>query len=287
MKFLTEDGINWFISKLKKCITTDNISQQHVNYANSAGAVNWNNVASKPSTFPPATHNHDDMYYTETEMNTKLDNKQHKLDENQLKAVNSGITSAEVSKLDALPTSTQLDGNLSSKANKSDITNISITGTTNNTGSNILVGTLFYLNGTLCKTLVDVADGATFTEGTNYASWSLKNTQEVVSTALIPGRGRLAIDKVGKLCIIRTIVNIEIPAGSHPGYDIVVEEDLPSGFRPIGYNRSFVVSNNKNVYAIEVQSDYNRLIIITWSEEPITVAGNEIVQFSLPYFTND
>lgn len=86
----------------------------------------------------------------------------------------SGITSAKVSKLDALPTSTQLDGNLSSKANKSDITNINITGTTNNTGSNILAGTLFYLNGALCKALVDVANGATFTEGTNYQKSILK-----------------------------------------------------------------------------------------------------------------
>jgi hypothetical protein len=67
-----------------------------------------------------------------------------------------------------------LDGSLSSKANKSDITNISITGTTNNTGSNILAGTLFYLNGTLCKTLVDVANGATFTKNTNYAQTNLK-----------------------------------------------------------------------------------------------------------------
>jgi hypothetical protein len=75
----------------------------------------------------------------------------------------SGITSAKVSKLDALPTRTQLDGSLSSKANKSDITNISITGTTNNTGSNILAGTLFYLNGTLCIATQLIPNGATFT----------------------------------------------------------------------------------------------------------------------------
>ena len=87
----------------------------------------------------------------------------------------SGITAGKVTKLDALPTSTQLDGNLSTKANKSDITNISITGTTNNTGSNILAGTLFYLNGSLCKALVDVADGATFTLNTNYESADIGN----------------------------------------------------------------------------------------------------------------
>lgn len=32
----------------------------------------WDNLSGKPSTFPPSTHNHDDRYYTETEINTKL-----------------------------------------------------------------------------------------------------------------------------------------------------------------------------------------------------------------------
>jgi hypothetical protein len=68
----------------------------------------------------------------------------------------------------------EIDGLNSSKANKSDITNINITGTTNNTGSNIFAGTLFYLNGTLCRALVDVANGATFTDGTNYSTWSIR-----------------------------------------------------------------------------------------------------------------
>jgi hypothetical protein len=75
----------------------------------------------------------------------------------------------------------EIDGLNSSKANKSDITNISIAGTTNNTGSAILAGTLFYLNGTLCKALTDIANGATFTEGTNYSTWTLKNTQDMIN----------------------------------------------------------------------------------------------------------
>lgn len=32
----------------------------------------WSNLSGKPSTFPPSTHNHDDRYYTETEINSKL-----------------------------------------------------------------------------------------------------------------------------------------------------------------------------------------------------------------------
>lgn len=32
----------------------------------------WDNLSGKPSMFPPSTHNHDDRYYTETEINSKL-----------------------------------------------------------------------------------------------------------------------------------------------------------------------------------------------------------------------
>jgi len=45
------------------------------NYANSAGAVAWDNVSGKPSTYTPSSHTHDDRYYTESEINTKLSSK--------------------------------------------------------------------------------------------------------------------------------------------------------------------------------------------------------------------
>lgn len=62
-------------------ITSATIGSQSVNYANSAGSatsagsVAWGNVSGKPSTFTPASHTHDDRYYTKTEVNTKLDGK--------------------------------------------------------------------------------------------------------------------------------------------------------------------------------------------------------------------
>lgn len=40
-----------------------------------AAAVPWDGVTGKPGTFTPSTHTHDDRYYTETEMNTKLNGK--------------------------------------------------------------------------------------------------------------------------------------------------------------------------------------------------------------------
>ena len=37
--------------------------------------VSWEGTTGKPSTFPPSEHNHDDRYYTESEINTKLNGK--------------------------------------------------------------------------------------------------------------------------------------------------------------------------------------------------------------------
>jgi hypothetical protein len=40
------------------------------------GAASWDSITSKPSTFTPSAHTHDDRYYTETEINTLLAGKQ-------------------------------------------------------------------------------------------------------------------------------------------------------------------------------------------------------------------
>lgn len=40
--------------------------------------IEWNNILGKPTSFTPATHNHDDRYYTETEVNSKLNDKANK-----------------------------------------------------------------------------------------------------------------------------------------------------------------------------------------------------------------
>lgn len=43
--------------------------------AATASSVTWGNVSGKPSAFTPASHTHDDRYYTESEINTKLNAK--------------------------------------------------------------------------------------------------------------------------------------------------------------------------------------------------------------------
>lgn len=47
--------------------------------AGTATSVPWSGVTGKPSSYPPASHNHDERYYTETEMNSKLAEKAAKV----------------------------------------------------------------------------------------------------------------------------------------------------------------------------------------------------------------
>jgi hypothetical protein len=56
----------------------------------------------------------------------------------------------------------------SALANKTDLTAIILTGTTNTSGGTITAGTWFYLNSKLVKAKVDIASNATFTKDTNY-----------------------------------------------------------------------------------------------------------------------
>ena len=53
-------------------------SAKNVKYAASAGSadkVPWSGVTGKPTTYTPRSHTHDDRYYTETEIDTKLKTK--------------------------------------------------------------------------------------------------------------------------------------------------------------------------------------------------------------------
>lgn len=59
---------------------------------------------------------------------------------------------------------------IGNKAPKTDLAAISITGTTNNTGSTIGSGIVFYLNGNLVRALKNIDAGETLTSGTNYSS---------------------------------------------------------------------------------------------------------------------
>lgn len=46
-----------------------------ISHASFASSVPWSGVSGKPSTFTPSAHTHDDRYYTESEINSKLSGK--------------------------------------------------------------------------------------------------------------------------------------------------------------------------------------------------------------------
>lgn len=56
----------------KRSSSTNTWQKMNAGYADSAGSVAWSNITGKPSTYAPMSHTHDDRYYTESEMDTKL-----------------------------------------------------------------------------------------------------------------------------------------------------------------------------------------------------------------------
>ena len=69
-------------SALTNLETSENATQHEINLAidnKINSSVDWSDIQNKPSDYPPSTHNHDDRYYTESEVDTALNNKQDTL----------------------------------------------------------------------------------------------------------------------------------------------------------------------------------------------------------------
>ena len=85
--------------------------------------------------------------------------------------------------------STTLSGNKTGAelglAGTADISNINITGSTNTTGSTIGKGVTFYLNGSLCVALANIAAGATFTSGTNYSTITIGEELSALNSKIV------------------------------------------------------------------------------------------------------
>ena len=56
-------------------VVDDNKLNVEAGYVAYSAAVKWGTIKDKPSSFPPSVHTHDDRYYTEIEINDKLDGK--------------------------------------------------------------------------------------------------------------------------------------------------------------------------------------------------------------------
>ena len=66
-------------SALDRLETSANATQHEINLAINNkinSSVEWSDIQNKPSDYPPSTHNHDDRYYTESEVDTALNGKQ-------------------------------------------------------------------------------------------------------------------------------------------------------------------------------------------------------------------
>lgn len=69
----TGEELTVLFGKIKKRFSTYDADGDGV--VDRAAAVPWDGVTGKPDTFTPSTHNHDDRYYTESEIDTKLNGK--------------------------------------------------------------------------------------------------------------------------------------------------------------------------------------------------------------------
>lgn len=103
-------------------------------------------------------------------------------------------------------------------AHQTDLTNIRETGTT--ASQAISAGTYFYLNGTLVRAKVDIANGATFTLNTNYevvTAGGLNELNDAISTLVTT---RLA-SKSGFSVTANTPLEVGIDIPSVPGYKCI------------------------------------------------------------------
>ena len=94
---VTSSGKMYFVVDDSKLSTEDGYE---VYTAGSATSVPWSGITGKPSTFPATAHSHDDKYYTESEMDTKLGTKVDKVTGKQLSTED--YTTAEKTKLAGL-----------------------------------------------------------------------------------------------------------------------------------------------------------------------------------------
>lgn len=90
------------------------------------------------------------------------------------------LDSSEFSETKKIKTSTLTNG----LVYKESLTNLIINSDTNNTGSTITKGTVFYLYGELCIALVDIASGAEFTPSTNYDNITVGGQITEIKSAL-------------------------------------------------------------------------------------------------------
>jgi len=99
-------------------------------YDGEPGSTHWADIEDKPSTFPPSTHNHDDRYYTETEIDTQMQNKANAIHYHDSRYYTQAITDEKLSQKanavhthdDRYYTEAEINSQMSAKQNVIDST---------------------------------------------------------------------------------------------------------------------------------------------------------------------
>lgn len=227
--------------------------------------TDWENVKDKPSDYPPSTHNHDDLYYTESEVDTALNGKQDTLiSGTNIKTINntsllgSGNINIQgggtVTSLTVSNYNPRIDSNVTLTVTVEDVYGDPVVGGVVTVTAS--AGDFTALNGGSITASATV-DGTTdasgqFTLTYTCSEWGLvtfsaNNTSKQVHVTgwreITAGTGRLWVNdetKIAKYFFARTgAITTAI------NYDNVI----PSGYRPFGYVR-MRVHNNASVFLI-------------------------------------
>ena len=111
---------------------------------------------------------------------------------------------------------------------QSDLASIHATGSTNTTGATIAAGTYFYLNGVLVRAKAAIANGATFTENTNYETVTAGALNYNKDTGWMTLNTYLRYRKIGDVVYVEITSDSYTPSTS----SWVTLGTLPSGYRP-------------------------------------------------------
>lgn len=167
---------------------------------------------------------------------------------------------------------------IGNKVPRSDLALPSITGTTNNTGSIISVGTYFYLNGVLCRAIDVIGTGATLTLNTNYVTITAGSLNEfAIKTGVLTnmhsafsGSGLNSLVRTGRVCVLTFFRTI---SGSIGGATEIAT--LPSGFIPYADTRLFMggtYNGTKGLYTVDVTTSGK--VVTAVGSGNLTVAMN-------------
>jgi len=179
-----------------------------------------------------------------------------------------------------------LGGLITVKAERADITSISCTGATNDTGATILNGSEFYLNGVLCKAIADIANGATFTLNTNYETTTVADDLAELNSkkGVYAGSDFNDITDVGTYWIDANVTTLNRPISNQGLHGVLNVFSYGNG----GILQQFTRHDSPNdIYFRICHSNswgsWTRNRMMLYSEANVTIAKRAVGNFNNTY----